>query len=173
MPCFRTELVTMAATAVGQKAATVSSRNLLMNDFLWASRDSVPPYITQCWTQDDEPRLQSTLWLTGSKMVGLSAARHTRQGEVKEVSQRAVSFTLRAVVDYNIDGSVTIDVRRALDDKLQAGLRADVATSGRFKFRWIVHPTLTNMSWLRYRRGNTNTLNGVDFAKVPSTLVTY
>ena len=86
-------------------------------------------------TQDEEPRLQATLWLTGSKIVGLSAARHARQGEVKEVCRMVVSFTSRAVVDYNGDGSVTIDVRRALDDKLQAGMRADVATSGRFESR--------------------------------------
>ena len=53
-------------------------------------------------------------------------------------------FTSRAVVDYNGDDSVTIDVRRALDDKFQAGVRADVATSGRFESRWIVHATLTD-----------------------------
>ena len=76
-----------------------------------------------------------------------------------------VSFTSRAVVDYNGDGSVAIDVRRALDDKLQAGMRADVATSVRFESRWIVHATLTDLSWLKNRRGNTHTLNGVDFAK--------
>ena len=99
----------------------------MIGDFLWGSRDSGPPYIKPCWTQDEEPR--------GSKIVGLSAARHARQGEVKEVCRRAVSFTSRAVVDYNGDGSVTIDVRRALDDTLQAGMRADVATSGRFESR--------------------------------------
>ena len=69
------------------------------------------------------------------------------------------------MVDYNGDGSVTIDVRRALDDTLQAGMRVDVATSGRFDSRWIVHATLTDLSWLRDRRGNAYILNGVDFAK--------
>ena len=125
--------MTMAAISVGQWAATVSLRDLLIGDFLWGSRDSVPPYITPCKTQDQEPRLQATLWLTGSKIAELSAARHARQGEVKEVCRRAVSFTLRAVVDYNGDGSVTIDVRRALDDKLQAGMREEVATFGSFE----------------------------------------
>ena len=90
----------------------------MISDFLWGSRDSGPPYIKPCWTQDEEPR--------GSKIVGLSAARHARQGEVKEVCRRSVSFTIRDVVDYNGDGSVTIDVRRALDEK---SMRADVATS--------------------------------------------
>ena len=111
VPYIRTELMTMAAIAVGQWAATVSSRDLLIGDFLWGSKDSGPPYITPCWTQDEEPRLQATLWLTGSKMVGLSAARHARQGRVKEVCRRAVPFTSRAVVYYHGDGSVTIDVR--------------------------------------------------------------
>ena len=69
------------------------------------------------------------------------------------------------MVDYNGHGSVTIDVRRALDDELQAGMRADVATSGCFESRWIVRATLTDLSWLRNRRGNAYTLNGVDFAK--------
>ena len=69
------------------------------------------------------------------------------------------------MVDYNGDASVTIDVRRALDDKLQAGMRADVATSGRFESRWTVHATLTGLSWLTYRSGNTYILNGVHFAK--------
>ena len=107
----------MAATAVGQWAATVSSRDLLIGDFLWGSGDSGSPYITPCWTQDEASQLQATLSLTDSKIVGLSAARYARQGEVKEAFRRAVSFTSRAVVDYNGDGSVTIDVRRALDDK--------------------------------------------------------
>ena len=105
-----------------------------------------------------------------SKIVGLSAARHARQGEVKEVYRRVVSFTLRPVVDYNGDGSVTIDVHRALDDKLQAGMRADVATSGSFESRWIVHATMTDLSWLRDRRGNAYTYNGVNFAKKPKYL---
>ena len=49
-------------------------------------------------------------------------------------------------------------------------MRADVATSGRFEFRWIVHATLTDLSWLRDRRGNAYTLNGVDFAKASKYL---
>ena len=69
------------------------------------------------------------------------------------------------MVNHNGDGSVTIDVRRALDDELQARMRADVATSGRFESRWIVHATLTDLSWLKDHRGNIYTLNGVDFAK--------
>ena len=67
------------------------------------------------------------------------------------------------MVDYNGDSSVPIDVRRALNDKLQAGMRSDVATSGRFESRWIVHATLTDLSWLNGRRVNAYTLNGVGF----------
>ena len=69
------------------------------------------------------------------------------------------------MVNYNGDGSVTIDVRIALDDELQARMRTDVATSGRFESRWIVHATLKDLSSLKDRRGNIYTLNGVDFAK--------
>ena len=90
--------------------------------------------------------------------------------------RRAVSFTSRAVVDYNGDGMVTIDVRRALDDRLQAEMRADVATFGRFESRWTVHATLTDLSWLKDRRGNTYTLNGVNFAKgseYPGNMLTW
>ena len=67
---------------------------------------------------------------------------------------------------------VTIDVLRVRDDKFQAGMRADVVTSGRFEYRRIVHATMTDLSWLRDRIGNAYTLYGVDFAKGPSTLVT-
>ena len=72
--------MTMAANTVVQWAATVSLRDLLIGDFLWGSRDSGPPYITPYKTQDEEPRLQATLWLTGSKIVGLSAACYANQG---------------------------------------------------------------------------------------------
>ena len=58
------------------------SRDLLIGDFLWGSRDSGPPYSK---AQDEEPRLQATLWLTGSQIVGLSDTRHAREEEVKEV----------------------------------------------------------------------------------------
>ena len=52
----------------------------------------------------------------------------------------------RETVTYNDDGSVTIDVRRVLDDRLRAGMRAEVAASGRFDHRWLVHATLKDMS---------------------------
>ena len=65
-----------------------------------------------------------------------------------EVCRHAFSFTSRAVVAYNDDGNVTIDVRRVLDDRLRAGMRAEVEASGRFDHRWIVHATLNDMSWL-------------------------
>ena len=123
-----------------------------------------------CWTQDQEHRLQVTLSLTGSKIVGLSLSTMLVKGRSRRSAEGPVSFTSKAVIDYNGDGSVTIDVRRALDDKLQAGKRADVATSGRFESRWIVHSTLTDVSWLRDRRGNAYTLNGVDFAKASNYL---
>ena len=68
------------------------------------------------------------------------------RGGVEEVCRRAVSSTSRAIIDHNGDGSVTIDLRRSLDGKLQAGMRADVAASGRFESRWIVYATLTDLS---------------------------
>ena len=165
VPCIRTELRTMAATAVGQWAATVSSRDLLIGDFLWGSTGSGTAYITPCWTEDKLPRYRATLWLTGSEIVGLSSAQHARQGAVSEVCRRALSFTSRAAVAYNEDGSVTIDVRRVIDDRLRVGMRADVAASGRFDHRWLAHATLKDMSWLRDRQGKAYNLNGADFAR--------
>ncbi|CAI5747023.1 unnamed protein product [Peronospora destructor] len=79
--------------------------------------------------------------------------------------RRALLFTSRATVDYDDNGCVTIDVRRVLDDKLRAGMRANSAASGRFDTRWIAHATLKDMSWLRDRRGKTYNLNGADFAR--------
>ena len=115
----------MAATAVGQWAATIFSRYLLIDDYLWGSNGSGPAYITPCWTEDNHPQYRATLRLTGSKIVGIYAARHACQGAFREVYRRAFSFTLRAAVAYHDDGSVTIDSRRILDDRLRAGMRAE------------------------------------------------
>ena len=41
MPSIRTEMMTMAATSVGQWAATVSSRDLLIGDYLWGVQGQV------------------------------------------------------------------------------------------------------------------------------------
>uniref|UniRef100_M4BLK0 Uncharacterized protein n=1 Tax=Hyaloperonospora arabidopsidis (strain Emoy2) TaxID=559515 RepID=M4BLK0_HYAAE len=152
VPCVPTELMTMAATAVGQWAATESSRELLICDCLWGSAESGPPFITPCWNADKHPRYRATLWQTGMDIVGLSMARHARQGDVKEVCLMAVAFTSKAGVDYNTDGSVTVDVRRVIDDKLRVGMRAEVAALGRFDHRWIDNAALKDMSWLRDRR---------------------
>ena len=70
----------------------------------------------------------------------------------------------RAAVAYNDVGSVTIDVRRVLDDLLRTRMRAKVAATERFDHRWLVHATLKDISWLRNRRGTTYTLNGADLA---------
>ena len=137
----------MAATAIGHWAATLSSTDLLLGDYLWGLSGSCPDYITPCWTEDKHPRYRATLWQSGSDIVGISAARHARQGAVREVCRRAVSFTSRAAAAYNNDGSVTIDVWRVLDDRLRAGMRAEVAASGRFDHQWIAHATLKDMSW--------------------------
>ena len=51
-----------------------------------------------------------------------------------------------------------------IDDKLRAVMRAEVAASGRFGHRWLVHATLKDMPWLLDRRGKAYTLNGADFA---------
>ena len=111
-----------------------------------------------------KPSVSSNSLITGSGIVAVSAARHAPQGAVREVCRRAVSFTSSAAVAYNEDVSVTIDVLRVIDDKLRAGVRAEVAVSGRFDHRWLVHATLKDMSWLRDRRGEAYTLNGADFA---------
>ena len=98
VPCIRTELMTMAATAVGQWAATVSLRDLLISDYLWGCTGSGPAYITPCWKDDKLPRYRATFWLTGSEIVGISAARHARQGAVREVFRQAVSIPTSAAV---------------------------------------------------------------------------
>ena len=117
-----------------------------------------------CLTGDKLPRYRATVWITGSEIFGISTARHAHQGAVKEVCRRALSFTSSAVVVYNEDGSVPIDARRVIDDKLRAGMRAEVAMSGRFDHWWLVHYTLKDMSCLRDRRGKAYSLNGADFA---------
>ena len=122
MPCIRTKLLNIEATAVGKWAATFSSRDLIIGDYLWGLSGSGPAYITPGWTEDKRHRYRATLWLTGSKIVGLSAARHARQGATREVYRIAFSFTSKATVTYNVDGCVTIDVRRVLDDRLRAGM---------------------------------------------------
>ena len=115
-------------------------------------------------TGDKLPRYRATVWITGSEIFGISTARHARQGAVREVCRRVVSFTSSAAVAYNEDVSATIDVLWVIDDKLRAGVRSEVAVSGRFDHRWLVHATLKDMSWLRDRRGKAYTLNGADFA---------
>ena len=155
----------MAATAIGHWAATLSSTDLLLGDYLWGLSGSCPDYITPCWTEDKHPRYRATLWQSGSDIVGISAARHARQGAVREVCRLAISFTSRAAVAYNDDDSVTVDVRRVVDDRLRAGMRAEVASSGRFDHRWLVHATLKDTSWLQDRRGTAYTLSGAAFAQ--------
>ena len=131
----------------------------------------VVPKITvlarHCWPSPAVTRLHSLImdfvWGYVCKLVGISAARHARQGDVREVCRRAVSLTSRAAVTYNDDSSITIDVRRVIDDTLRAGMRAEVAASGRFDQRWLVHATLgceidgmrritsteSNLQWVR------------------------
>lgn len=86
-------------------------------------------------------------------MVVLSGAQHAREGGVKEAAcQRSISY-IEAGVDYIDDGSVTIDVRRVLDDKLRNGMRVEEAASGRFDHRWLVHATLKKLTWLKGSTG--------------------
>ena len=59
--CIQTELMRMAATAVGQWAATASSRYLSIGDCLWGSIGSSPSYITPCWNDDKNLRYHSNL----------------------------------------------------------------------------------------------------------------
>ena len=71
VPCIQIELMTMAATDVGQWAATASSIDLLIGGCLWGSTGSSPPYITPCWNDDKNLRYRLTLWQTGSEVVRL------------------------------------------------------------------------------------------------------
>ena len=125
----------MTASAVGQCAYTISSRDLLIDEYLWESSGSGPDYITPYWTEDKHPRHQATLWQTGSEIVGISVARHSRPGAVMEVCRRAYSLTSIAAVAYNDDGSVTRNIRRMIDDSLRAGMRAEVEELRRFNHR--------------------------------------
>ena len=115
VPCSRTELMTMAATAVGKWAATSSQRELLIGDVLWGSLEHGPTFITTCWVNGSHPRLQKSLWLTGAEAVSIPAVHHLLQGDVEAVSSRSSIFSSRAEVIYNDDGSVTVDVRQAID----------------------------------------------------------
>ena len=72
---------------------------------------------------------------------------------MKEVCLRALVFISRAEIVYNDDGSVTIDVRRALDDHMKTGVKVEFAASGRVNTRWFLNATMKDMSWLRGHRG--------------------
>ena len=146
MPCIQTKLMGMAATADGHWAATASLRDLLIKDCLCRPTGSSPLYIQPIWNEDKHLRYRSILWLTGSLVVGLPAARHVRQGDVTELCRRAIPSTTLAEVVYRTDGSVTIDARRLIDDNLRVGMLAEVAKLGRFDHRWMEHTTLTDMS---------------------------
>ena len=51
MPCIRTELLLVAATAVEQWVATDFTREFLFGDVIWDSSESGPAYITPCLTE--------------------------------------------------------------------------------------------------------------------------
>ena len=108
IPCIETELMTMDATAVGQWAASVSQRELLIEDVLWGSEDG-PTYITSCWIVEVQPQIQSILWETEAIVLSLSAAHHIRHGDVPTVRRRASCYSSTANTVYNDDGSVTIN----------------------------------------------------------------
>ena len=103
-------------------------------------------------------------------MVGLSAARHIRHGDVQTVSRRASCFSSTANTVYNNDGSVTIDFRHAITDEVRNGIKAYVASTGRFDSRWLEHVTMQDMSWLRDRRGIPYKLHGAGFSRGSRTL---
>ena len=65
------------------------------------------------------------------------AAHHIRQGYVPTVRRRASCFASTANTVYNNDGSVTIDFRQAITDEVRNGIKADVASTGRFENRWM------------------------------------
>ena len=55
-----------------------------------------------CWTQDQEHRLQVTLSLTGSKIVGLSLSTMLVKGRSRRSAEGSSSYTLRDVVDFTM-----------------------------------------------------------------------
>ena len=81
---------------------------------MWRSLEDGPSFITSCWVNGYQ-RLQKSLWLTGAEAVSIPAAHHLRQGDVEAVRRRVSIFSSRAEVIYNDDGSVTVDVRQAID----------------------------------------------------------
>uniref|UniRef100_A0AAV1UAY7 Uncharacterized protein n=1 Tax=Peronospora matthiolae TaxID=2874970 RepID=A0AAV1UAY7_9STRA len=133
--------MTMAVSAVGEWAAAVSQRKLLIGDVLWESADG-PTYITPCWKAEVQPQIKASLWETGAAVVGLSGARHDRHGDVQTVSRRASRFISTANTVYNNDGSVTIDFRHAIIDEVRNGIKADVASTGRLDNQWLDHVTI-------------------------------
>ena len=137
VPFVQAELMTIVATAGEHWAASASSKDLLIGDCLWGSTGYVPPYIAPCWNEAMYLRYQLTLKQTGTDAVGLSKARYVRQCDDKSVCRRAITFTSRAEVDLKTDGSVTIDVRRLIDDNLRVGMRTEVAKLGRFNQGYV------------------------------------
>ena len=157
--------MTMAETAVGEWAAAVSQREILIGDVLWRSM-----YITPCWIEELQPQIKASLWETGAAVIGLSAARRIRHLDVQTISCRAYWFPSTANTVYNNDGSVTIDFRHAITDEVRNGIKAYVASTGRFDSRWLEHVTMQDMSWLRDRRGIPYKLHGAGFSRGSRTL---
>ena len=111
-----------------------------------------------------QPQIKAFLWETGAAVVGLSAARHIRHGDVQTVSRRASCFSSTANTVYNNDGSVTIDFRHAITDEVRNGIKAYVASTGRFDSRWLEHVTVQDTLGFGYRRGDPYKLPGAVFS---------
>ena len=84
--------------------------------------------------------------------------------------RRTSIFSLRDEVIYNDDGSVTVDVRPAIDAGISNGPNSVFAASERIDERWLIHAELSDMTWLRDRRGQPYNLGGAGFAKTAQCL---
>ena len=162
----------MAATAVGQWADALSSRHLLIDDFLWVSKEWGTAYITPYWTEDKHPRYKATPWLTGSKNVGfqridMPAKVRSRRSidDPSHLHRQPISTIMTTVVSQLMFAGylVTFTCRN--------GTRDEEAASRIFEYRWLVHATLKDMSWLSDRRGLACPLNGTEFERGPTHLV--
>ena len=67
VPFIPTTLLTKTTTHVGRSANTASSRDLLIDDFIWGSTESGLANITTCWMEDKHSIYRATLWFSGGR----------------------------------------------------------------------------------------------------------
>uniref|UniRef100_M4BSW1 Uncharacterized protein n=1 Tax=Hyaloperonospora arabidopsidis (strain Emoy2) TaxID=559515 RepID=M4BSW1_HYAAE len=160
----------MIELRINMQFVTLVATRFAVSRRRWGSLEHGPSFITPCWVNGSHPRLQKSLWLNGAEAVSISAAHHPCQGDVEAVLRRASIFSSQAEVIYNDDGSVTVDVRQAIDAGVSNGPYPVFAASERIDERWIIHAELSDITWLRDRRGEPYNLGGAVFAKAAQWL---